>query len=391
MTERVDVAIIGGGVIGSAIAFNLLSIDPRLSVTVLERDPTYRTASSALSVSSIRQQFSSPVNVAMSRWSMAFLKAIAVHLAVDDDIPDIGFIERGYLYLATSAGRDLLVANHAIQRRCGVDVELLDPAGLTSKFPWLAVTDLALGSLGLSGEGWFDGYSVLQAFKRKARALGATYVTGEVVRLEMSDRRLNAVGLHDGTRVECASAVNAAGPHARVIAQMAGVELPVFPEKHSVFVFDCKDPPPACPLVIDPSGVYFRPEGRYFLAGPPRAHTEPSDAANLDVDYEAFDAVVWPMLAARVPAFESIKLVNAWAGYYEMNAFDHNALLGTAPQVANLFFANGFSGHGMQQSPAAGLGIAELIVHGEYRTLDLRALSYDRLVRQEPMQEINVI
>lgn len=376
---------------GSAIAFNLASLDPRLSIAVVERDPTYRTASSALSVSSIRQQFSTPANIIMSRYGMAFLKNVATHLAVGDLMPDIGLVERGYLYLATSAGQAVLRSNHDIQRQSDVDVALLDSDEIARQFPWLATDDLALGSLGLSGEGWFDGYSLLQAFRRKAQALGVRYITGEVAGFDLHGDCVDAVLLSDGTRIGCGKVVNAAGPHARAIAAMAHVELPVFAEKHCVFVFDCKDPPPACPLVIDPSGLYFRPEGRYFLVGPPLLEGLTTDNSNLEVDLDLFDDVVWPTLAARVPAFETIKRVNAWAGYYEMNAFDHNALLGSAPEVPNLYFANGFSGHGMQQAPAAGLAIAELILFGEFRTLDLCALSYHRLLRDEPLREINII
>jgi FAD-dependent oxidoreductase domain-containing protein 1 len=391
VTESVDVVIVGGGVIGSAIAFNLLSIDPRLDVVVVERDPTYRSASSALSASSIRQQFSTPVNMAMSRYSMTFFKHIADRLAVDEEKPDISLIERGYLYLATPSGKDLLRSNHALQRQCGVHVALLDAQELGQRFPWLTTDDLALGSLGLSGEGWFDGYSVLQAFRRKARAIGAKYMISEVTGFDMNRDHISSVLLADGERINCGKVVNAAGPQAGVVARMARVVLPVAPEKHCIFVFDCKEPPSCMPLIIDPSGVYCRPEGRYFIAGPPGQEDKSLDNTNLDVDYRLFDEVVWPTLAARIPAFESIKLVNAWAGFYEMSTFDRNALLGTTPDVANLYFANGFSGHGMQHSPAAGLALAELILYGQYRTLDLRALSYERVHRGEPIREINII
>jgi glycine/D-amino acid oxidase-like deaminating enzyme len=389
--RQADVLIVGGGVIGSAIAFNLVSLDPRLRVAVVERDPTYRLASSALSVSSIRQQFSTPVNIAMTRFSLAFFKKIAVHLAVDDSVPDIGLVERGYLYLASESGAEVLRTNHAVQRRCGVDVALLDPAELRGRFPWLTTTDLSLGSLGLSGEGWFDGYGVLQAFRRKARALGVDYVTGEVAGFDLQGGGVNAVVLEGGARILCGKVVNAAGPQARGIARMAGIELPVFAEKRCVFVFECKDPPSPCPLVIDPSGLYFRPEGRRFITGPPRPEADAIEDSNLEVDHELFDEVVWPTLAARVAAFETIKLVSAWAGYYEMNAIDQNAVLGAAPGVSNLYLANGFSGHGMQQSPAVGLALAELILFGEYRTLDLTSLSYGRLQGRDPMREINII
>ncbi|HEV2678416.1 MAG TPA: FAD-binding oxidoreductase [Aliidongia sp.] len=391
MMERVDVAIVGGGVIGSAIAFNLLSMDPGLSVLVVERDPTYRMASSALSASSIRQQFSTPLNIAMSVYGMAFMKDIAAHLSVDGEAPELDIVERGYLYLATETGLPILEANHQTQRQQGVDVAFLTPTALGQRFPWLATGDLAAGSLGLSGEGWFDGYSLLQAFRRKARSLGAVYRTGEAVAFEADHGRVTAIVLDDGTRIACGKLVNAAGPQAGEVAKRLGIALPVVPEKHCVFVFDCKESLADCPLVIDPSGLYFRPEGNRYIAGPPPRDPSEAGHANLDVEYDLFDDVVWPTLAARVPAFEAIKMASAWAGYYEMNTFDQNAILGTAPGIENCYFANGFSGHGMQQSPAVGRGIAELILYGEYRALDLRLFDFGRLLTRSPVRELNII
>src|SRR5688572_11111252 len=164
-----SVVIVGGGVMGAATAC-FLARDHGVRAVVLERDPTYARASSALSASSIRQQFSTPVNIALSQWSVRFLRRLGDELAVGDDRPQVGLVEAGYLYLATAAGDGALRANHAVQRAAGADVALLDPAALAARFPWLSTGDLALGSLGLSGEGWFDGPALMQAFRRKAIA-----------------------------------------------------------------------------------------------------------------------------------------------------------------------------------------------------------------------------
>lgn len=389
--DRVDIAIVGGGVIGSAVAYNLLTRDPGLSVMVVERDPTYRTASSALSASSIRQQFSTPVNIAMSSYGMAFFKEIGEHLTVDDEVPDVGLVESGYLYLATEQGAAGLTSNVAIQNQEGADIALMRPAQIADRYPWISTEGLALGALGLSGEGWFDGYSLLQAFRRKARSLGARYVKATAIGLERGRGGITAVALDTGERVACGKLVNAAGPQAGAVAALAGIELPVRPEKHCVFVFDCKETLLNCPLLVDTSGVYFRPEGRFFIGGTPPQADADTDDHSLDVDYALFDDVLWPALANRVPAFEAIKLVNAWAGHYEMNLFDHNAILGTFPDAPNFYFANGFSGRGMQHAAAAGRGVAELILYGEYRSLDLSPLNFDRLLRNEPIRELNVI
>lgn len=386
------IVIIGGGAIGSAVAYFLTRDSAaRCEVSVIERDSTYACASSALSASSIRQQFSTEINIAMSRFGLEFLRDIGKRLAVDGRAPDIGLVEPGYLYLATGAGQGILRENHALQAAHNVDVALFAPDALRARFPWLNVNDLALGSLGLSGEGWFDGYSLLQALRKKAQAQGVRYVAGEAQGFVMAGARITHVLLADGSRVPCDAAVNAAGPWAARVARWAGIELPVRARRRSVYSFTCPQTLPDCPLVIDVSGIWFRPEGAQFICGfAPSADDDPDDLP-LDVDYAAFDDFVWPTLAQRVPAFEAIRMSGAWAGYYELNTFDHNAVIGLHPACANLYFANGFSGHGLQQCPAAGRGLAELITEGGYATLDLSAVSFARLLENRPLLEKNVI
>lgn len=388
------VVVVGGGVIGSAIAC-FACADPafRGSVTVIERDPTYARASSALSASSIRQQFASPVNIAIGGFGIAFLREAAEHLAVDGERPALGLVERGYLYLAaTRDGADTLRRHHATQRELGAQIVLLDPPALRARFPWLAVDDLTLGALGERGEGWFDGYSLLQAFRRKARALGARYVAAEATGFALEGPRIAAVTLADGARVDGDVFVDAAGPWAAEVARWAGVDLPVRARRRCVFVFACPTPLPACPLVIDPAGPWFRPEGEgRFLCGVSPGEADDPDDAPLVVDHALFEEALWPRLAARVPAFEALRVTGSWAGYYEYNTFDRNGIVGFHPDVRNLAFANGFSGHGMQQAPAVGRGVAELLVHGGYRTLDLAPLAFDRIVTGTPLVEANVI
>jgi len=387
------VVIVGGGAIGSAIAFFLAS-HPRFAgeVTVIERDPTYRFASSALSGSAIRQQFSTPVNIELSRFGISFFRDIGTHLAVAGDRPDIGLREPGYLFLADRAAVPALERVHRIQRNLGVDVALLTPGELSARFPWLSTEGIAAGSLGLSAEGWFDGYLLLHAFRRKALSLGVKYVTQEVTGFLRSGGTVDAVVLSDGSSVPCDVTVNASGPWAATIAAMLDIDLPIRARRRTIFVFACRAALPGCPLVIDPSGVYFRPEGPQFLGGtsPKEGEDDPDDLP-LDVDYRGFDAVIWPALARRVPAFEAIKVTRGWSGYYELNTLDHNGIIGLHPSFGNVFFANGFSGHGLQHAPGVGRGVAELIVDGGFRSLDLSPLSFDRIVAGKPLVELNVI
>ncbi|PVY58077.1 MULTISPECIES: FAD-binding oxidoreductase [unclassified Simplicispira] len=393
--QGAPIAIIGGGAIGSAIAYYLTQMAPEQPVVVVERDPSYAQASSALSASSIRQQFSSPINIAISQFGIEFLRDIGARLQVHGEQPDIGMVEAGYLYLASPVGEAVLRDNHAVQRGMGADVALLAPDALRARFPWLSTDGVSLGSLGLSSEGWFDGYSLLQALRRKAQAQGVRYVQAEAVGVDTQAsggvQHISALRLADGQRLECSAVVNAAGAWARPVAQWLGIDLPVFAKRRTVFHFSCPEALPHCPLLIDPSGIWLRPEGAGFIAGYAPAEDADPDDAPLDPDHAAFENHVWPQLAARIPAFEALRLHSSWAGYYEMNAFDHNAILGLHPACDNLYFANGFSGHGLQQCPAVGRGLAELILTGRWQTLDLEPLAFQRLLDNRPLLERNVI
>jgi glycine/D-amino acid oxidase-like deaminating enzyme len=382
-----DVLVVGGGAIGSSVAYHLKS-DPHFggSVVVVERDPAYARASSALSASSIRQQFSTPLNIHLSRYGIGFLRRSHELLDVD-----LALKEPGYLFLASDAGAAVLRANHAIQRGEGCSVELLDPAALGRRFPWISTAGVALASHGTANEGWFDGPALMQAFRRKARQLGAEYIADEVVKLAV-----NAVTLRSGGTFEARTIVLAAGPWSGEVAARAGIALPVEPRRRSVFVFDYqkgqgREPPGPTPLVIDPSGTWFRPEGRFYIGGTTPAAGNDPPGAPLEVQHQEWDDMVWPVLAARVPAFEAAKVVNSWAGYYEYNTFDQNGIVGRHPEIDSLIFATGFSGHGIQQSPAVGRAVAELIVHGSYRTIDLSPFGYERISAGRPIRELNVV
>ncbi len=231
----------------------------------------------------------------------------------------------------------------------------------------------------------------MHGFRRKARALGVEYRHDEVVSVEVAGGRIAGLGLRGGGALACGTLVNAAGPQAGALAALAGAALPVGPRKRVTYVFDCRADLPPLPLIIDVTGVACRPEGGLYLAivSPPEA--EDRDCDDFELEYDSFENVIWPALAHRVPAFEAIKLTRAWACHYDYNAFDQNAVLGPHPEIAGLFFCNGFSGHGIQQAPAAGRALGEWIIHGGFQSLDLSALLYSRIADGRPVKEANIV
>lgn len=388
MKRSFDVVIIGGGVIGCASAYFLTREGSRpLSVAVIEKDPFYGTASSALSASAFRHQFFTRPNIQMSLVNYDFIKDTRTHLKTADSDGDIGLHEGGFLFLGSEARVSHFEQVHEIQKSEGAKVRLLGPEELKKKYPMMNTEGVGIGSLGLSGEGWFDGPALLQAFRRKAKEQGVTFIHDEVTGLTARDGNIAEVALASGETMGCGHAVNTAGAWSGRVARLAGIPLPVVPSRHYVFVIESPGSLPGGHVTHDTSGTWARPEGKFFLcSASPRIRNDPDDYS-LDVDYDLFDEVIWPSLAHRIPAFEEARLLRAWAGNYDWNQFDNSAVIGPAPGYGNFIFANGFSGHGMMHSAAAGLGVSELILHGKYRTLDLTPFQFERIERNDPIRE----
>ena len=388
MDETADVVIAGGGVVGSATAYYLRKHGFTGRVVIVEKDVSFANGCTARSCGGIRQQFSTPENIALSLFGLALIRNLKTEFG---SAAEVSFKEQGYLILASATGAEILAENHALQRQHGADNVLLDAAGLAQRFPWLVTDGLTCGCFGLTGEGWLDPWAMMSLLRRNS---GATVIEGEIAGIARTGGRVSAVTLADGQEIACGALVNAAGAGAGALAAQAGIPLPVGPRKRYVYVLDCPAASEALhsgPLVVDPSGFYVRPEGRHFICGLSPEEADEPQALDWEVDYGWFEERIWPQLAARIPAFEAIKVINAWAGHYDYNALDQNGVLGPHPELGNFYFANGFSGHGFQQGPAAGNAIAELIVHGGYRTIDLERFGYGRIARQDPLFERNVI
>nr|MCU0789508.1 FAD-binding oxidoreductase [Nitratireductor sp.] len=358
------------------------------SIAVVERDTGYSRSATALSAAGIRQQFSIAQNIALSQASLEFYKGFESRFGVS-----AGFQQRGYLLLAPPSGLDILKENHAIQIAHGAQIALEGPEALHRRHPWLATDGIAAGTTGLSGEGWFDPWTVLGALRAENRRRGVEEIRGEAVAIETGAAGVTGVVLADGRRLACGLVINAGGTNSGRVAALAGVDLPVEPRKRTVFRFKCANPPQNMPLTVDVTGIWVRPEGAGFITGfsPPEEEDGPADPGDFEPDHHFFEDVIWPVLAERIPAFEALKVDGAWAGHYDYNRFDQNALIGADDAVANLFCVTGFSGHGVQQAPAAGRALAELVVHGGYRTIDCTPFSPRRVKENRPFAERNVI
>lgn len=391
-----DIVIVGGAAIGSSTAYWLSqALGTRASILVVERDSSYALSSTALSTSAIRQQYSNPINVKISQFGIEVIRGFRERMAPfyeGEPAPDLGFREHGYLYCCSVEGVEAARARVELQRSLGAHTVFLEPGPLKDRFPWLNVEDLGGGAWGARDEGWFDSMGLLNGFRRAARASGVEYVDNAVTGLDLSGGQVAAARLATGQTVACGTLVNAAGPRARQVAAMAGLSIPVEPRKRHSFVFSSASPIPGrMPNVIDLSGAFVRPEGELFLTGNTPLNDGPAGYDDFDTDHSEFDERIWPALWHRIPSFDALKVQQSWTGHYEYNTLDHNGIVGFHPEVTNFMFANGFSGHGLQQSPAVGRGVAELIAHGSFQTLDLSPFCYERILRNEPFLEEAVI
>ena len=394
MTDCYDVVCIGGASTGSAVAY-FLTENPDFdgTVAVIEADPGYDKCSTSRAQNSIREQFSQPINIKISQYGLDFIDNFHENTQVNGQSPELNYRGTGYLFLARDDDhlRSLERQMH-VQHAEGAMTRMLTPGEVADSFPYMNVETIAGARLGSMREGSFDGWAFFQGFRQRAISNGATFITDRVVDVDVSHGRATEVALASGRRVSGGHFVNTAGTRARLIADMVGVPLPVEPRARTSFVFDCRTALDAnVPLTITPEGVHFRREQHHYMTGGVPEDDVAIDYDDWDTRHDEFEEQIWPTLAKYVPAFDAIAKVAAWGGQYAYNTLDHNLIVGPHPDCTNLIFANGFSGHGLQQGPAVGRGVAELITYDEFHTLDLTELSYERVIRNEPFVEDVVI
>lgn len=396
MSVSYDVVIAGGGVMGSSVAYWLSKLaGDTLKIAVVERDKSYAQSATALSAASTRLQFSNRINIKISRFGIDFIKNIEAHLGTAAEIGNLGFQENGYLFLAgTDAQAQTMREVVQIQNDEGAKTQLIPPDLLRTQWPWLNTKDVSLGSFGPENEGWFDNMGLLWGFRRAARAAGVDYIDDEVQQFHHIGSKISGLQLAKTGFVSCNIAINCCGTHAASFMRDIGQSYPVEPRKRTVFVIDApnaKAHNASAPLLIDHTGFYLRPEGSNWIVATVPEHDKTCDIEDYEPDLHEFEDIIWERLYNRSEAFDAVKVIRAWAGQYDYNTLDQNAVVGRWPSIDNLFILNGFSGHGLQQAPALGRGMAELIASEQYVTLDLSELSPERILSQKPFLERAIV
>ena len=390
-----DVVIIGGAIMGSSTAW-FLTQNPDFDgrILVVERDPSYEWCSTAHTNSCIRQQFSADINIRISQFGADFIKNFRSYMGGDERVPELSIQNYGYLYLADNEDfARALQANQKIQTEAGAETEILSAEDIATRYPFYNVEDIVLGSINRKDEGYWDGGTVFDWLRRSARENGVEYIDNEVMDVRVTGNRVEGVVLKSGETIACGQLVNASGPRAARTVAMAGIKIPVEPRKRFTWIFTAGQPlDQDLPLTIDPSGVHIRQDGpTTYLAGCP---ADPDPAVEFDdfaMDHNRWQDHVWPIIATRIPQFEAIKVVTEWAGHYAYNTLDQNAVIGPHHEISNFIFQNGFSGHGLQQSPAMGRAVSEWLVHSEYRSIDMSPFGYERIVEGRPFLEKAII
>lgn len=391
-----DVIIVGGAMLGSSVAwFTVNNPDFDGRILVVEKDPTYALCSTAHTNSCIRQQFSTAINVKVSQFGAEYIRNFRGYMGNDIRVPEVVLQEFGYMYLADNEGfAETLRQNQKLQAECGAGTAFLSKEEIAKAYPFYNLDDIIGGNHNRVDEGYFDGNTLFDWWKRSAREKGVEYITNRVVDMTRAatGTRIENVTLASGEIIGCDVVVNASGPRAAEIAQMAGIELPVEPRKRYTYVFAAQDPLDRdLPLTVDPSGVHVRTDGAYYMVGCAPDGDGAVAPDDFEQDHSLWQEKVWPAVAHRIPQFEAIKLIQSWIGHYAYNTLDQNAVLGPHDEVENFMFINGFSGHGFQQAPAMGRGMSELLVHGEFRSLDMSPFGYGRIKRGIAMTEQAVI
>jgi len=384
-----DIVIVGGGIMGCSTAYNLTRFDEKLKVAVVEMDPAYTRASTTLSWANVRIHFSLKENIQVSQYAMQALESFEEDMAVNGEKPFISWRREGNLFIMDEKGVGAAKEAFNLQKSLGCQIEWWSAREVKERYPLYDMKGLAGGTFGPQ-DGYVDGYAFLMGYKAKARSLGARFIHDEVVEILSDAGRVKGVRLASGVTLTTGVVINCAGAWSAKVAQTVGVKLPVAPTKRQVFVVDpAVKPEKPLPLTVLPSGFVFRSEtGNLILVG--KGMDDDPVGFDFSWDEKLFTEIFWPHLARIVPAFDTLKIMRGWAGLYAVNTLDGNAILGEWPELKGLFLANGFSGHGLQQAPAVGRFLTELILE-KTPALDLSIFKPERILENKPIIEHGLV
>jgi len=381
-----DIVIAGAGIIGCATAVHLLEASPGLDVVLVEPDPTYAQAATGRGSGGVRQLFTRPENIALSQYTLAVIADWDRWIAADDTPPPaLNWRPGGYLFIAGPQDLKHLAANFEIQQAHGVDAHWLDPADLAARYPQLCTEDLA-GAVLSPQDGWLDPSAFFAGVRAKAERQGAAFVTDRVTGFALTGTTIRSVTLQSGRVLAAVAVVNAAGTWGPGLAAQAGMPLPVEPMRRHVHYLQPAADLSHLPFIKDPAGLAIHPYRQGLSVGLVDFSHPGGD--NLAIDEAYYDAAVAPALHRRLPGSSQRTLRKTWTGLYDQNRFDGNMIIGNWPgHLDNFYTASGFSGHGLMHALGTGRALAELITGGEYATLDLSRLAYQRIPDRRPYPE----
>lgn len=394
--QQYDVVIVGGATSGASIAWHLVqNPDFKGSVLVVERDPSLQYSATKASNNCMRQQFATKVNVEIAQYAADFVREHGHEFGPDPCVPNPPIRDFGYLYLSDSPEfTEVLQKDQQLQASCNASTTMISAAEIKEKYPWFYIDDLDSGSLNTKDEGCFNAFGMVEWLRKTACEKGVEYVSNEVVDMAVEYDQVSTITLRSGEKIAVKNVVNASGTRAAQVAKLAGIQVPIEPRRRYTYIFEVDEPlAKDLPLTIDPTGVHFRSYAAkdYLVGCPPIGPDNAVDVDDFSFAEDAWNDKILPIISRRVPQFKSARVTDKWMGHYEFHTFDHNAIVGPHNNISNFFFCAGFSGHGSQQAPACGRAVAELIVHGQFKTLDLGVLSYARIPEGRPLTERAVI
>ncbi len=388
MSNNYDVIFAGAGVMGCATAYNLLLRDPNLKILLVERDSSYERNSTVLSDGNMRIQFNLEPNIRISQYGMQVMETFDEVMTSSTYTPATNFRRQGNMFLFSKEGEANARKGYETQKSFGCDVELLSSEQIADYFPWFEDTHGTIaGATFGPGDGTMSPRDILLGYRHKAVDLGATVIEAEVAELLKDGSQMTGIKLKNGDVYNANIVANVTGSWATILAETVGVTLPITPIKREVYSVKTDQKSDAImPMMLFPSGQYLIHEGAGSFITGGKHPLDPVTFTDFSWHQQRFEDHMWEGLVNYIPCFDRLQVHSGWGALYAVNTLDANAILGEWPTLKGYFCANGFSGHGFQQSHAVGRYIAELML-GVEPTLDLSIFGPQRILDNAPVFE----